>query len=50
MPVIEQVVGTQEVGVQGMEVDYMDGATHMDASPTTMDTDCAEANVRIRSP
>ena len=48
---IDQVVATQEVGVQGMEVGHVDGAMHMDASPTTMDTsDCAEANVRIRSP
>ena len=44
---INEVVATQEVGVQGMEVDHMDGATHVDASPTTMDTDNAEANVRI---
>ena len=48
--VIDQVVATQEVGVQGMEVDHVDGVTHMDVSPTTMKTDHAEANVRIRSP
>ena len=48
--VIDQVVATQDIGVQGMDVLHVDGATNMDAAPTTKDTDNAEANVSIRSP
>jgi hypothetical protein len=40
-----------DIGVQGMDVSHVDGATDMDAAPTTMDAcDNAEANVSIRSP
>ena len=42
--VVDRVVATEEVSVQHMEVDHVDGAT----SPTTMYTDNAEANVSIR--
>lgn len=48
---IERDVAQAEVGVQGMEVDRVDGATHMEAEPTTEDTpDDEEANVSIRAP
>ena len=46
-----KVGASLEVGVQAMDVVHVDGATHMDTPPTTMDnTNRAEANVSIRSP
>ena len=46
--VIDQV---EAVGVQGMEEDHVDGAAHMVASPSNMETSDNEvANVSIRSP
>lgn len=48
---IERDITQVEVGVQGMEVDRVDGATHMEAEPATEDTpDDEEANVSIQTP
>jgi len=41
--VVDRVVATEEVGVQHMEVETVDGATPQ----TAMDTENAEANVSI---
>jgi hypothetical protein len=44
-------IATQEVGVQGMDVDQVDEATHMDASTLAVDAvDTADANVSSHSP
>ena len=42
--VVDRVVDTEEVGVQYMEVETVDGATPQ----TAMDTENAEANVSIQ--
>jgi hypothetical protein len=56
-PTMEVAVGPTEpemvidTAVHGVEVSPVDGATHMDASPTNLDeSDNAEANVSTRSP
>jgi hypothetical protein len=56
-PTVEVAVGPAEpemvidTAVHGVEVSPVDGATHMDASPTNLDeSDNAEANVSTRSP